>query len=353
VVLETDNSGATQARYVLGADELLSQTRGDITSYYLADGQGSVRLLTNSSGGITDSYTYDAFGNLQSSSGSTVNPYRYTGQQFDSLTGLYSLRARYYDSASGRFTSRDTAGIDFSNPVELNRYSYAQDNPVNLVDPSGHDPVDEEAGILSGVISAFQKLSPFWKFVTVVVVTFIAALLTTAGIITVIDLLTGSGPGVGLLPAPTPVLQIPPVTTNNDDQRGVAVVFREVAGKGGKTVLTNPLPKPGEFKRGAKDLDGLSTFTYPNLPGVKPYAVGFLIVYQPPLVFHEYGLVFATPGCVGQYTPEHGAGHWSLNCPGGTGPVLSEYAKKSCSAVVILDPVWKGQQTRQLDCSKV
>jgi RHS repeat-associated protein len=98
---------------VASGNELLAQTRSGATSYYFDDGQGSVRLLTSSSGGVTDRYTYDAFGNLLSSTGSTINPYLYTGQQFDSLTGLYSLRARYYDPTTGRFTSRDTAGIDF------------------------------------------------------------------------------------------------------------------------------------------------------------------------------------------------------------------------------------------------
>ena len=142
-MLETNGSGIPQASYVLGNDALLAQTRGGTTSYYLDDGQGSVRDLTNSSGLITAATPMMPFGNLQSSTGGPVNPYLYTGQQFDSLTGLYDLRARYYDPTTGRFTSQDTAGIDFSNPVELNRYNYAQENPVNFTDPSGHDAVEE------------------------------------------------------------------------------------------------------------------------------------------------------------------------------------------------------------------
>ena len=141
-MLETDGSGATQASYMLGDGQVLAEARSGTSSYSLYDGQGSVRALTNSSGVITDQYTYDAFGNLQSSSGSTVNPYRYTGQQFDSLTGLYDLRARYYDPTTGRFISRDTAGIDVSNPVELDRSSYVQENLVNLADPAGHFAVE-------------------------------------------------------------------------------------------------------------------------------------------------------------------------------------------------------------------
>ena len=95
VVYEYNGSGATLASYVLGGTGLISQTRGTTTNYFLQDGQGSTRALTNSSGTVTDTYSYTAFGELFNSSGSTVNPYRYTGQQFDSLTGLYDLRARY------------------------------------------------------------------------------------------------------------------------------------------------------------------------------------------------------------------------------------------------------------------
>jgi RHS repeat-associated protein len=148
VVLETDGSGAIQASYMLGNGQVLTETRSGVTSYYLDDGQGSVRGLTNNAGAVTDSYSYDAFGNLLTSQGTTVNPYRYTGQQFDSLTGLYDLRARYYDPTSGRFLSRDTAAIDFSSPVELNRYSYAEENPINLSDPSGQASLAEYRQLL-------------------------------------------------------------------------------------------------------------------------------------------------------------------------------------------------------------
>jgi len=141
--LETDGSGAALASYVLGGAELLSQTRDGTTSYYLPDGQGNIRALTDDSGYVTDTYAYSAFGEVLSRTGSTVNPYQYTSQQFDALTGLYSLRARYYDPTFGRFLSQDTYPYKFSNPVELNRYVYTANNPVNAIEPSGHDALVE------------------------------------------------------------------------------------------------------------------------------------------------------------------------------------------------------------------
>jgi RHS repeat-associated protein len=143
VVLETDSSGSPLASYVLGGTELLSQTRNGTSNYYLQDGQGSVRNLTNAAGNVTDSYTYTAFGDTFNLTGITVNPYQYTGQQYDALTGLYSLRARYYDPAVGRFLSQDSYPYDFDNPVQLNRYVYAMGDPVNYIDPGGMQSLTE------------------------------------------------------------------------------------------------------------------------------------------------------------------------------------------------------------------
>ena len=137
VVVETDGTGAALASYVLGGPELLSQNRGGSTSYYLADAQGSTRALANAAGAVTDTYDYTAFGKLFASTGTTQNLYLYTGQQFDALTVMYSLRARFYDPALGRFLSRDPMEVQVFSPVEINRYAYGMGNPVRISDPSG------------------------------------------------------------------------------------------------------------------------------------------------------------------------------------------------------------------------
>jgi RHS repeat-associated protein len=151
--LETDASGAVEASYVLAGPELISQRRAGSTSYYLHDAQGSVRGLADTAGEITDQYTYAAFGELVEQEGATDNPYLHTGQQYDEASGLYSLRARYYDPTVGRFLSRDPLE-QWRNVRELNRYSYAANNPVNRTDPTGRQAMAE--------LTPIQQLAVWW-----------------------------------------------------------------------------------------------------------------------------------------------------------------------------------------------
>ncbi|MDD5307578.1 MAG: hypothetical protein PHU25_09700, partial [Deltaproteobacteria bacterium] len=117
--------------------DLISQSRDGADSYFHTDGLGSTRALTDGAGEATDSYTYDAYGELAASAGSTPNPYLFTGEQRDAETGNYYLRARYYAPEAGAFVNGDEwAGIDVS-PISWNRYLYGIANPVLNTDPSG------------------------------------------------------------------------------------------------------------------------------------------------------------------------------------------------------------------------
>jgi RHS repeat-associated protein len=138
--------GTVQREYIYGLqrisqDQLLSGTW--TPSFYGYDGMGSVRQLTNLGGAVTDTYSYDGFGNLLSSTGTTPNIYLYRGEQFDPNLELYYLRARYYNPATGRFLSRDPESGKALDPKTLHKYLYAGGDPVNAKDPTGKDDLLE------------------------------------------------------------------------------------------------------------------------------------------------------------------------------------------------------------------
>src|SRR5207248_2530142 len=109
--------------------DLISQRQQNgMVSYYGHDGHGNVRFLSDVNGAITDTYTYDAFGILIASSGSTPNNYRYCGEQWDSDLGLYYLRARYLNPNDGRFWTRDMVEGSRNDPYSLHKYLYASCN---------------------------------------------------------------------------------------------------------------------------------------------------------------------------------------------------------------------------------
>ncbi len=111
-------------------------------SLYHQDGLGSVVGQTSASGPTEGLQRFDAWGNKTQSTGS-VAQYGYTGREPDA-TGLVYYRARYYDSSSGRFVSRDPIGLNGG----INLYAYVDGNPVNATDPT------DEIALVDNLIGA-------------------------------------------------------------------------------------------------------------------------------------------------------------------------------------------------------
>ena len=161
-VFEESVNGVVTRQYTYGLQRISENQviQGAWTpSFYGYDGFGSVRQLTDLNAIVTDKYNYDAFGNLLSSPGPTPNNYLYRGEQFDSDLGLYYLRARYYNPATGRFMSRDLLGGKTFAPKSLHKYLYASGDPVNRIDPRGRIDVVEYVGRL------IMDLKPAMQFI--------------------------------------------------------------------------------------------------------------------------------------------------------------------------------------------
>ena len=123
-------------RYIWGYQLISSDSESARTYYhYASDEMGSVtHVVEEESRRVKNRYGYDAFGNMEYAEENVRNRFRYTGQQYDSVTGQYYLRARYYNPVIGRFLQEDTYYGD-----GLNLYAYCRNNPVRYYDPSGHD----------------------------------------------------------------------------------------------------------------------------------------------------------------------------------------------------------------------
>ena len=99
--------------------------------------------VTDGSGQVTDTFDYDTGGNLIGRSGATPTTRLFTGEEYDPELGLYNLRARYHNPNTGRFWTRDTVEGSQSDPRSQHLYAYAGNNPVNFIDPSGHEGLED------------------------------------------------------------------------------------------------------------------------------------------------------------------------------------------------------------------
>ena len=135
--LEASRNGTLATVWIYG-NELLAQSNAGLHETHLhTDGLGSVRQATDALGAVTDGFEYDAFGNELARTGTTAIDHRYRGEQLDPNTGFYNLRARWYDPSVGRLDRLDPWIGDETRPTSLNKYTYAENDPVQNSDPSG------------------------------------------------------------------------------------------------------------------------------------------------------------------------------------------------------------------------
>ena len=134
--------------------DLLGQVTGTTVLTFAHDTHRSVRGVLNTSGTMTQSYVFDAYGqflaiqdsagNLSSGGGTDLADAKlamtttlYSGESLDATTGQQYLRARWYSPSSGRFGTSDSFSGNMYDPQSLNKYSYAHNDPINGVDPTG------------------------------------------------------------------------------------------------------------------------------------------------------------------------------------------------------------------------
>ncbi|HEY7531590.1 MAG TPA: RHS repeat-associated core domain-containing protein, partial [Nitrospiraceae bacterium] len=142
------------------------------TKYLMADHLGSTRVVTGSDASVKARHDYLPFGeeipwNLGGRGGVTgynasdSTRQRFTQKERDSESGLDYFLARYYSSAQGRFTSADEpfVGQDRKDPQSWNLFTYARNNPLLYVDPTGNDYVLYQYDKDGKVINTFQVKS--------------------------------------------------------------------------------------------------------------------------------------------------------------------------------------------------
>ncbi|MGC5324655.1 RHS repeat domain-containing protein [Brevibacillus sp. SYSU BS000544] len=141
IIEELDGNGNTIARNLWG-NELLSRKDyvNNKTGYYYYNTHGDVVKIKSPTGEDLNTYEYDIWGNVIKQTEGMENPFKYSGEPLDSESNLYYLRARYYDPKVGRFITEDTYKGQVDNPLSLNLYTYAWNNPSRYTDPSGHAP---------------------------------------------------------------------------------------------------------------------------------------------------------------------------------------------------------------------
>ena len=113
----------------------------NVPTYLHMDHLGSAQTGTSANGTVAWREQYMPFGETMTNPLGNADLAGYTGHIKDSATGLNYMQARYYDPLIGRFLSVDPVGFSPDAPYMFNRYTYVNNDPLNLIDPDGQLPV--------------------------------------------------------------------------------------------------------------------------------------------------------------------------------------------------------------------
>lgn len=116
---------------------------GTTLAWLHKDNLDSNRAVTDATGGIPANGR-TAFASYGKPLTTPLTSKSYINQRYDNETGLQYLNARYYDPALGRFLSADTWDPTIAG-VDVNRYAYSLNDPINGSDPGGNAR-DDHAG---------------------------------------------------------------------------------------------------------------------------------------------------------------------------------------------------------------
>jgi RHS repeat-associated protein len=121
-----------------GGGKAIYNSSGVLYHFRHSDWLGSSRITSTGTQTLYSSTAYAPFGEQYKTSGSADASY--TGQDQDTVSSLYDFPARRQSSSQGRWISPDPAGrsaVSLTNPQNWNRYAYAVNNPLALIDATG------------------------------------------------------------------------------------------------------------------------------------------------------------------------------------------------------------------------
>ena len=110
--------------------------------YYLHNNHlGSNSVMSTMNGTEVSTTRYLPFGGYRTETtgiGNSLTDQGFTGHKENRDIGLIYMNARFYVPNTNRWLSPDSIVPDPTNPQSFNRYSYVENRPLNLHDPSGH-----------------------------------------------------------------------------------------------------------------------------------------------------------------------------------------------------------------------